>query len=108
MNPEYTQDEELDARTQAAVDEMQALVLQHYPEATFKVERGIDDPEAIHLWVTVDLEDPDEVVDLVIEPVMEIQIEREIPLFVIPIRTPERIEAMREAARAKLLAGTIF
>jgi hypothetical protein len=108
MNKDHIQDEVLDARTQAAVDEMQALVQQHYPEATFEVERGIDDPEAIHLWVTVDLEDPDEVVDLVIEPMMEIQIEREIPLFVIPIRTPERIKAMREAAQAKLLAEITF
>lgn len=108
MNPEHIQDEVLDARAQTAVDEMQALVLQHYPEATFEVQRGIDDPEAIHLWVTVDLEDPDEVVDLVIEPMMEIQIEREIPVFVIPIRTPERIRAMREAAQAKRLAEVMF
>lgn len=108
MSPEYIQDEALDARTQEAVDELRALILQHYPEATFQVQRGIDDPEAIHLFVTVDLEDTDAVVDLVIEPTMQIQIEREIPVFVIPIRTPERIRAMREAAQAKRLAGVMF
>lgn len=108
MNPDYEQNEEIDTRTLAAIDEMQTLILQHYPGATFEVQRSIDDPEAIHLWVTVDLEDPDEVVDLVIEPMMEIQIEREIPLFVIPIRTPERIRAMREAAQAKRLASVMF
>jgi hypothetical protein len=107
-NPKDIQDEELDARTQAAVDELRALVLQDYRVATFDVQRGIDDPEAIHLWVTVDLEDTDEVVNLVIEPTMQIQIEREIPVFVIPIRIPDRIRAMREAAQAKRLADVMF
>jgi hypothetical protein len=84
-----------------AIDEIRCLILQQYPAATFAVQRGQDDPEAIHLLVTVDLEDTDAVPDLVLEHMMELQIEQGTPIFVITARPTERVSAMHEAARSR-------
>jgi hypothetical protein len=101
MSLERTQP--LDSRTLCAIEELQRLILQHYPAATFEVQLGQDDPEAIHLVARVDLEDTDAVLDLVMDRMMEIQIEDEIPIFVIPTRPPERVQAMLAAARRQPL-----
>jgi hypothetical protein len=89
-----------DERLNSAIAELQELILHHFPEATFCIESGIDDPEAIHLVATVDVEDRFDVLDLVSEHVMDIQIDAGIPIFVIPRRTPERIRAMLAAPHA--------
>jgi hypothetical protein len=85
-----------DPRRQAVLDELRGRILQRYPDATFEVTRGIDDPDAVHLIVTVDVDDTEDVVDLVIDRMMEAQIEEGLPLFVIPVRPAERVmEALR-------------
>lgn len=84
-------------RIDEAIADMERLILQHYPAATFRVENGIDEPEAIHLVAIIDFEDTFDVLDLVSETMMEIQIERGIPLFVIPMRPHERTLAMLAA-----------
>ena len=89
MTPE--QEPPIDARTQAALAELQEMLLRHYPDATFRVSRGQDDPDCIHLVMTVDVEDTDVVLDTVIDRVMELQIEEELPVHVIPIRPLERV-----------------
>jgi hypothetical protein len=86
----------LDGHMQRAIAELRGLVQRHYPTATFRVSRGFDDPEAIHLWATVDVDDPDEVVDLVLERMMALQIEDGLPIFVIPVRPRGRVEVLRE------------
>jgi hypothetical protein len=53
----------------------------------------VDDPASIHLITTVDVDDPDEVGDLVIDRVVELQVEERIPLHVIPVRPVERVLA---------------
>jgi hypothetical protein len=93
-----TEEQPRDARTQAALKELQGIVKQHYPEATFTVMRSQDDPAAIHLVTTVDVEDRGEVLDAVMERMMELQIAEELPIFVIPIRPRERMLAIRRAA----------
>jgi hypothetical protein len=95
-----------DARTQAAIAELQALIRQHYPEATFRITRGIDDPEAIHLETTIDVADRTDVIELTLDHVMEIQIEDEIPIFVIPLRTPARRQALLDATTAAANLGS--
>jgi hypothetical protein len=82
---------------QKALNEMEGIIGQRYPTATFEVSRGEDDPEAVHLTATVDLDDPDQVLDLVITRVMELQADEGLPLHVIPVRTPERAAALRQA-----------
>ena len=83
-----------DPRMQAAIAELTGMIRTHYPTATFAVGRGEDEPEAVHVTATVDVDDPDEVVDLVIDRMLELQIDEGLPVFVIPIRTHARIEAM--------------
>lgn len=93
------QERPIDTRTQAALSELQRILTQHYPEATFRVRRGIDDPESIHLVTTVDVEDTDEVLDVVIDRIMELQIEEGLPVHVIPVRPIERVMALRQKAK---------
>jgi hypothetical protein len=50
--------------------------------------------------VTVDVDDADAVLDIVIDRVMELQIEEGLPVHVIPLRTPERVAALRRAQAA--------
>jgi len=83
-----------DPRVLAAVNELEELVRSRYPDATFSVGRGQDDPEAIHVYATVDLEDTEPVVDLVIE--RELLLDEGLPVQVIPLRTPERNAAIVE------------
>lgn len=80
----------LDSRRQQAVTELTEMVKQHYPTASFVIGPGEDNPEATHIIATVDVDDPDEVTDLVIERELELQIDEGIPVYVIPIQTPER------------------
>jgi hypothetical protein len=84
---------------QAAIAELQALIKQHYPDATFRVECGTDDPEAIHLIAVVDVDDQSDVLDAVVDRMMEIQIEEELPIFVIPVRPPARAAEWLAAQR---------
>ena len=85
-----------DPRVLAAIEELEELVRSRYPEATFSVGRGQDDPEAIYLYATVDLEDTEPVVDLVIERELSLLLDEGLPVQVIPLRTPERNAAIIE------------
>jgi hypothetical protein len=88
----------LDTRTQAAVNELRETIRQHYPEASFELSQGFDEPEQILLTTIVDLDDPDEVLDLVLDRLLELEIDEGIPLYVIPISTPERTLAQLQSA----------
>ena len=44
----------------------------------------------------VDIDDPDEVADLVMDRMLQFQLDEDIPIYVIPIRTPERVAALRQ------------
>ncbi|MGH2558689.1 MAG: hypothetical protein ACRDJH_06465 [Thermomicrobiales bacterium] len=91
------QDLRSDPRIQAAIDELKETISQQFPGTTYTVAIG-DDPEGVYLDAIVDLDDPDAVLDLIIDRLFEIQVEEDLPLYVIPLRTPERREAL---ARAK-------
>lgn len=72
--------------TSDAIGELQDLIIRHYPQATFVVTPGEDGTQAIHLWVTVNIDDPDEVTDLVIDRVLAFQTDDGLPVHVIPVR----------------------
>jgi hypothetical protein len=74
-----------------AIAEIEALILSHFPGATFEIALG-DDPEGTYLTATVDIEDTDEVMD-VVERLLEMQVEEGIPLYPIIIRPIERVLA---------------
>ncbi len=92
-----------DERTQHAIDEIRRAISAKYPTARFQVGRAEDDPQSIHITAIVDVDDPDEVGDLVLDRVLELQVEEGLPIHVIPIRTPERVlaELQAEAAAAR-------
>lgn len=85
----------LSQRMEAAVEEMKERILQRFPEATFDIGEG-EDPEGIHLIATVDLEDLGEVVDLYLDRLVDLQVDEQLPLYVIPVRPIERSFEMRK------------
>jgi hypothetical protein len=86
-----------DPRISRALNELADLVRRGYPHATFQVAPAEDDPSIVHLVTRVDVEDPEEVADLVMDRMLEMQIDEGLPIYLIPLRTPERIAALREA-----------
>jgi hypothetical protein len=90
---------ELDPRMAAALEELAATISQHYPGSSFRVSRGEDDPTIVQLIATIDVEDTDPVLDVVMERLLELQ--ETLPVFVVTERPLERTIAMREAAEAQ-------
>lgn len=85
-----------DPRIQQAVAELQALIATHYPTATFTVGPGGENPDGTYLTARVDLDNPDAVLDLVIDRVLALQLEEHLPVHVVPVRTPERVERLAQ------------
>jgi len=48
---------------------------------------------SVHLEATFDVDDPETILDLVIDRVLELQVDERLPIHVIPLRCPERIAA---------------
>jgi hypothetical protein len=96
--------EPLDPRIASAVDELQTLIRQRYPDAQFEVVRDRDDPTAIHLTTTVDTDEPDDVVDVVIDRLLELQVEERLPIHVIPLLPFERLVSQEESSLGTLQA----
>jgi len=91
-----------DPRLQLALDELRGMIAGRFRDATFEVSRGLDDPASVHLIGRVDVENTDDVMSLVIDRMMELQVEDGLPIFVIPVRPPER--AVEELRRRQLEA----
>ncbi|GEM_PF-450010 len=88
MSTEYLTN--LDPRIEQAIEELKGMLLQEYPDATFEIASGQDDPEAIHLITAVDVDNLNSVLDVVIDRVVTLQVEEGIPVYVIPVRPLER------------------
>jgi len=91
---------EPDPRIQQALTELQDMIAARWPAASFAVSRG-DDPEGLYLDATVDLDDPDEVMDLVVDRLLELQVDERLPVHVVPLRTPERAAAISRQRRPR-------
>jgi hypothetical protein len=91
MNAERVNDD--DPRVASALSELQTIIRARYPSALFAVSHG-EDPAGVYLTATVDVEDTDMIVDLVIDRLLTIQIEESLPVYVIPIRPPARTAMM--------------
>lgn len=99
--------DESDPRIQAALAELQGLILTGYPMATFTVGRG-DDPEGVYLTATVDIEDVEEVIDVVVDRLVDLQVEEGLPVDVVPLEPLARVLAgMREREEAAHAARTV-
>jgi hypothetical protein len=84
-----------------AVDELKGLVQERYPQATFHVTRSPEDRSVIHLVTTVDVPDTTEVVDAVLDRVLQLQIDENLPVHVIPVRPRDRVLAMAREQHAE-------
>ena len=94
-----------DPRVEHALAEFRGLIQDRYPSAMFVVFRG-EDPEGIYLTATVDVDDADDVVDVILDRLLEVQVDEGLPVYVIPIETPERVAArVRAANQARPLAA---
>jgi hypothetical protein len=85
-------------RIQAALSELQSLILAQFPEATFDVFKG-EDPCGIYLRATVDVEDTDDVIDVFIDRLVEMQVHEELPVYVLPVQPVERVIELMEQRR---------
>ena len=81
-----------DPRMGAAVTEMQDLIRSRFPTTTFTVGDA-DDPEGVYVRAPVDVEDTDEVIELILDRLVDLQVTEGLPIYVVPVRTPERIAA---------------
>lgn len=75
---------DVDPRLRRALDEIVALVLARFPEATFEVARGYD-PGGVYLRVFVDVDDLDLVRDTYMDRLLALQIDDALPVYVIPL-----------------------
>ncbi len=87
----------LGSRMRGAIETVRVMIGREYPSATFRLSRGPDDADQVLLWATVDLEDPEEVLDFVSESLWQLEAEEGIILHVIPLKTPERVLADMQA-----------
>ncbi|HVC80350.1 MAG TPA: hypothetical protein VNL35_07620 [Chloroflexota bacterium] len=74
-----------DPRIEAALQELRTLILTRYPTAAFLTFPG-DDPAGMYLRATVEVEDTDEVVDVIIDRLLAMQVDEGLPVYVIPVR----------------------
>ena len=86
-----------DPRVQAALVELQGRIRARYPEARFAVFTG-EDPDGVYLRATVDVEDTDEVMDVLIERLIALEVDEGLPLYVRAVRPLLRV-AEQLAAR---------
>jgi len=77
-------------RIQDALVELQGLIGAAFPEAAFTIYPG-HDPEGIYLEALVDVEDMNDVLDVFIDRLVDLQVEDRLPVYVIPIRPPDRV-----------------
>jgi hypothetical protein len=87
-----------DTRMQAAIAEMRELILSHFPETTFTVGEA-EDPDGVYMRAVVDIDDTDEVTQIFIDRMIDLQVDEGLPLYVVPVRTPERVAAALEQAK---------
>ena len=95
--------DEHDLQIAAALDELRGLISGRYREAIFTTYRG-EDPDGIYLDAMVDVPDTDEVMDLIIERLLEIQLDRQLPVYVILLRPVERVAAELQAEKSSPVA----
>ncbi|HET8524242.1 MAG TPA: hypothetical protein VFL82_13485, partial [Thermomicrobiales bacterium] len=81
-----------DSRLAAAIAELQDLIRSHFPTAAFVIGEA-EDPEGIYMRVIADVDDTDEVINVFLDRLVDLQVKDQLPLYVVPVRTPARIAA---------------
>jgi hypothetical protein len=87
-----------------AVNELKSAISKRFPKASFVVEEGFD-PKGIYLVTTVDIADTDEVIDVIGDRLVELQVDKGLPLYVTVLRPIQRVIAqLREQEQATSLS----
>jgi len=79
-------------RLLAAAHELRDMIVTRYPDAEIRLAYGTD-PPGLYVLPTVDVEDTDEVFELVLERLLTLQVDEELPVYVFPERPLARILA---------------
>jgi hypothetical protein len=78
---------------------LKEMILARFPGTVFQAFPNTD-PPGIYLRVTVDIDDPDEVIDLILPRLVEMQLEEGLPIYPVAVRPIERImSAVNEPGR---------
>jgi hypothetical protein len=85
-----------DPRIGAAVEELKQLIAARYPDATFDVYQG-EDPEGVYLRATVDIEDSSDALTPALDKLYELEVEQELPIYVVTSQPLERVAAQLKA-----------
>lgn len=101
-----TSPDALSPKLRAAVDDLVKLIRTHYPAATIEIAPFPEDPEVVHVYPTVDIDEPVEVLDLVLPRMLALQDEG-VPIHVIPLRSQAAEERMRACDQAELLGPAV-
>src|SRR5688572_14119174 len=92
-----------DPDAQQAIEELRDAILQVDPAATFDAALG-DDPDGVHLIASVSLDDLNVFWAAIGDLQFEIQVERGLPIFVIPVpqsAAPPVVTSKRHPARPR-------
>lgn len=96
---DFTYDEIIvDPHMQAAIQEIQELILAKFPGTAFTVGEW-DEPASVYMRAIVDVDDTDEVTELFIDRLVDFQVDENLPIYVVTVRTPERRAAAIERER---------
>src|SRR5215207_8782291 len=90
----------LEPKTQAAVDELAGLIVEHHPSAQFRVSRHPEESGMVLLDAIVDVDDTEAVLDLVFERMEQLRLDEGVPILVIPLRTSDRVAKLLEDMQA--------
>jgi len=71
-----------------AIEEIQGIILAHFPGTTFDVYLD-EEPLGVYVEATVDVEDIDDVMDIYIDRLVDLKVERGLRLYVLPVSTAE-------------------
>lgn len=93
-------------RMAAAISELTDLISRNYPDTTFITDVD-EDGKTIFITATVDVDDPDEVVDLYIDRLVTLLVDEGLPLHIIPIRTPARNKELWAELQSSRPSGAI-
>jgi hypothetical protein len=83
-------DRQIPPRIEAALSELQRMIGDRYPGATFTVEAGFD-PPGTYLVVTVDVPDTDDVFSIVVDRLVGLQVDEGLPIYVTVLRPVARV-----------------
>ena len=93
-----------DPRVISAIAELQGIIKSRYPDATFDLSDG-EDPEGLSLTANVDVENMWDVIDIVSDRLTEIQIDDDLPIFLLIGLPAYRVEERLRAAKSYSAEG---